>query len=234
LKSLPNNRLLWVVLGVVFVAMLGFGAVSTQLSSPRAVPAASTTPAASAQSAAQADTSLAAPRKPFLSEYQDPQPQTAPNTLMTIVGLVVKLAVVIGLIYLTILGLRYFGSRGRKVFLGGGSAINVIEKTALAQNRELYLIDVADKVLLLGATASGISVLTEITDPDSIDELRTKPQPSLPSAEPFLSYLKNVGEKVGTEVANVSPVKPADVLKSIEDHKERIRARTASLQESGS
>jgi flagellar protein FliO/FliZ len=234
LKSLPNNRLLWVVLGVVFVAMLGFGAVSTQLSSPRAVPAASTTPAASAQSAAQADTSLAAPRKPFLSEYQDPQPQTAPNTLMTIVGLVVKLAVVIGLIYLTILGLRYFGSRGRKVFLGGGSAINVIEKTALAQNRELYLIDVADKVLLLGATASGISVLTEITDPDSIDELRTKPQPSLPSAEPFLSYLKNVGEKVGTEVANVSPVKPADVLKRIEDHKERIRARTASLQESGS
>jgi flagellar protein FliO/FliZ len=219
---------------VVFVAMLGFGAVSTQLSSPRAVPAASTTPAASAQSAAQADTSLAAPRKPFLSEYQDPQPQTAPNTLMTIVGLVVKLAVVIGLIYLTILGLRYFGSRGRKVFLGGGSAINVIEKTALAQNRELYLIDVADKVLLLGATASGISVLTEITDPDSIDELRTKPQPSLPSAEPFLSYLKNVGEKVGTEVANVSPVKPADVLKRIEDHKERIRARTASLQESGS
>jgi flagellar protein FliO/FliZ len=204
------------------------------LSSPRAVPAASTTPAASAQSAAQADTSLAAPRKPFLSEYQDPQPQTAPNTLMTIVGLVVKLAVVIGLIYLTILGLRYFGSRGRKVFLGGGSAINVIEKTALAQNRELYLIDVADKVLLLGATASGISVLTEITDPDSIDELRTKPQPSLPSAEPFLSYLKNVGEKVGTEVANVSPVKPADVLKRIEDHKERIRARTASLQESGS
>jgi flagellar biogenesis protein FliO len=224
LKSLPNNRLLWVVLGVVFVAMLGFGAVSTQLSSPRAVPAASTTPAASAQSAAQADTSLAAPRKPFLSEYQDPQPQTAPNTLMTIVGLVVKLAVVIGLIYLTILGLRYFGSRGRKVFLGGGSAIN----------GELYLIDVADKVLLLGATASGISVLTEITDPDSIDELRTKPQPSLPSAEPFLSYLKNVGEKVGTEVANVSPVKPADVLKRIEDHKERIRARTASLQESGS
>jgi hypothetical protein len=87
--------------------------------------------------------------------------------------------------------------------------------------------------LLLGATANNISVLTEITDAEAIEGLRNKPQPSLPSAEPFLAYLKNVGEKVGTEVANVTPLRPADLLKRIEAHKERIRERTASLQEPG-
>ncbi len=230
MKSLQSNRLLWVVLGVVFVAMLGFSAVSSQLSSPTAVPAASTAAGASPRASAQADAAQSAVPKPFLAEYQDPQPQSTPSTLLTVVGLVIKLGIVIGLIYLTILGLRYFGNRGRKALLGG-SSINVIERTALAQNRELYLIDVADKVLLLGATANNISVLTEITDPEAIEGLRTTAQPALPSAEPFLSYLKNVGEKVGSEVANVNPLRPADVLKRIEGHKERIRARTAALQD---
>ncbi|HLQ32440.1 MAG TPA: flagellar biosynthetic protein FliO [Chloroflexota bacterium] len=227
MKQLANNRLLWVVLGVVFVAMLGFGAVTSQMAtSVPATAAASAAPASAAPSGAPQGSAAA---KPFLAEYQDPQPQAAPSTVMTVVGLTVKLAVVIGLIYLTVLALRYFGNRGRKVFMGA-SSINVLEKTALSQNRELILVDVADKVLLLGATANNISVLTEITDPDAIDELRTKPQPSLPSAEPFLSYLKNVGEKVGTEVANVTPIRPADILKRIEGHKERVRERTAALQ----
>jgi flagellar biosynthetic protein FliO len=233
LKSFANNRLLITVLAVVFVALIGFGAVSSQMSAPH--PATAAQPAASAAATvvpngeAPAASSAA---KPYLSDYQDPQPQTEPNSLLTVVGLIVKLGVVIALIYIVTLALRYFGNRSRKVLLGN-SAINVLEKAALAQNRELYLVDVADKVLLLGATANNISVLTEITDAEAIEGLRNKPQPSLPSAEPFLAYLKNVGEKVGTEVANVTPLRPADLLKRIEAHKERIRERTASLQEPG-
>jgi flagellar biosynthetic protein FliO len=210
LKNLASNRLLWVVLGVVFVAMLGMGAVTSQMSS-QATPRPS--PQASVSASAEAEASR--PSAPFLTEYKDPQPQAAPNTLMTVVGLIVKLAVVIGLIYLTILGLRYFSNRGRRAFLGS-NAINVLEKTALAQNRELYLIDVADKVLLLGATANSITVLTEITDPEALEELRAKPQPALPSAEPFLTYLKS------------AKAAPADVFKRIEEHRDRIRQRTAA------
>jgi len=210
LKNLASNRLLWVVLGVVFIAMLGMGAVTSSMTSaPAAAPAASASPVISAQAT------------PFLSEYKDPQPQAAPSTVMTVVGLIVKLGIVIGLIYLTILGLRYFSNRGRRAFVGS-SSIDVLEKTALGQNRELYLVDVAGKALLLGATASSISVLTEITDPETLEGLRTKPQPSLPSAEPFLTYLKNA--KAG----------PVDILRKIDEHRDRIRERTASLQEAGS
>jgi len=238
LKSLAANRLLWVVLGVAFVAMLGFSAVSSQMSASH--PAVSASPAASASAAAQASpasgevTAAAAaqastPAKPFLSDYQDPAPQSQPSTIGTVLGLIVKLGVVIGLIYLCILGLRYFSQRGRKVFLGD-SSINILEKTALAQNRELYLVDVANKVLLLGATSTNIAVLTEITDEPTIEGLRLKQeQPVLPSAEPFLTYLKNVGEKVGSEVASVNPLRPADLLKRIESHKERLRAHSDAL-----
>ena len=233
MKNFANNRLLIAVLGVVFVAMLGFGAVSSQMSASR--PAAAAQPAASAPASVvpSGEASASGAAKPYLSDYQDPQPQAEPNSALTVLGLIVKLGVVIALIYVITLGLRYFGNRGRKVFLGSNS-INILEKTPLAQNRELYLIDVADKVLLLGATANNISVLTEITDAEAIDALRNKPQPSLPSAEPFLAYLKNVGEKVGTEVANVTPLRPADILKRIEAHKERLRESTASIQEAGS
>ncbi len=163
MKNLASNRLLWVVLGVVFVAMLGMGVATSQMSS-QATPEAS--PRVSVSASPEGETSR--PSAPFLAEYKDPPPQAAPNTLMTVVGLIVKLAVVIGLIYLTILGLRYFSNRGRRAFLGG-SAINLLEK---------------------------------------------------PSAEPFLTYLK------GAKAA------PADVFKRIEEHRDRIRQRTAaSLQE---
>ncbi|HEY8745417.1 MAG TPA: flagellin, partial [Chloroflexota bacterium] len=96
------------------------------------------------------------PAKPYLADYQDPQPQSEPNSALTVLGLVVKLGLVIGLIYLITLGLRYFGNRGRKVFLGNNS-INVLEKTALAQNRELYLVDV-----VTGFRTMSISINTNI------------------------------------------------------------------------
>lgn len=235
MKALAGNRVLWIVLGVALVAMLGFSAISSQ--QPAGGSRTSTSAQASASAAPTASGAQDAASTPFLAEYQDPQVQPAPNGILTIVGLLFKLAIVLGLIYLTVLGLRFFSNKGR-VGLPGSGAINVLEKTALAQNRELYLIDVADKVLLLGATANNISVLSEITDEEAIEELRTRPQPALPSAEPFLTYLKNVGEKVrpiAAEVVASGPrelLKPADLVRRIEEHQRRLRASTASFQES--
>ena len=252
MKSFANNRFLWVVLGVILVAILGLGALSSQMSSgPSAAQAftsasasasgRSTANASSAPSQGSAAASPAASGKatPYLSDYQDPEPQAAPNGFLTVAGLAVKLAIVLGLIYLTVLGLRYFGNRTRRAVMGD-SAISVLEKTPLAQNRELYLVDVADRVLLIGATTTNISMLTEITDPDAIEDLRNRPQPALPSAEPFLNYLKKVGENakpIAVEVAAAASskpselLKPADLLKRIEDHKQRLKESTLALQE---
>jgi hypothetical protein len=172
-----GNRLLWIVLGVALVAMLGFGAISTQ-SNGGSHPAASAPASASSQTAAS---SLAAGAtqdgaKPFLTEYQDPQVQPAPNGVLT---------------------------------------------------------------MLLGATANQINVLSEITDVDAVEELRTRPQPALPAAEPFLAYLKSVGDKVRPIAAEVAAtattprelLKPADIVKRIEDHRRRLQESTVALQE---
>ncbi len=255
-----GNRQLWTVLGLLLLAVIAFGVMSSQaLSGGSHAAPASPSPAAASATAAASESPAGAQNgqnlagspaaKPFLADYQDPQAQPEPNGFLTVLGLLIKLAFVVGLIYLSILGLRHFTQRGRAAFLGG-SAINVIEKTPLAQNRELYLIDVADKVLLLGATGSSIALLTEITDAAAIEELRNKPQPSLPSAEPFLAYLKRltqVGPRgQGPEPVEVllaeaserdgqqSPAAPlplSDFLERIEHHKQRIQASAMALSE---
>jgi len=249
MKGFAGNRFLWVVLGIVLVGVLGLGAISSQMSGGPSAAQSFTSPAAStsAQPSASASstqnsalgTQNSAPAKPFLSDYQDPQPQAAPNGFLAILSLAFKLGIVVALIYLTVLGLRYFSNRTRNAVLGS-SAINVLEKTPLAQNRELYLVDVADRVLLLGATTTSIAMLTEITDPGALEELRNRPQPSLPSAEPFLNYLKKFGENarpIAVEMASAAAnrpselLKPADLLRRIDDHKRRVKESTLALQE---
>jgi flagellar biogenesis protein FliO len=248
MKAAAGNRLLWVVLGVALVAMLGFSALSSQQQPAIKAQALSSQPtAAAAQGTDSAHTSAPDAQhptsgtqdpssRPFMVEYQDPQVQPAPNGILTVAGLIFKLAIVLGLIYLTVLGLRFVSNRGRAGLPSSG-AITVLDKTALSQNRELYVIDVADKVLVLGATANSISVLSEITDAEAVEELRTRPQEAIPAAEPFLAYLKSVGEKVRPIAAEVasSPrelLKPADLVKRIEEHRRRLQASTASLQDS--
>lgn len=249
MKNLKGNRFLWVVLGVVLVAILGLGALSNQVTSSggptaaQALASVSASPHASTQpsnSAGASPAASAAASSSFLPDYQDPQPTAAPNGFLTVASLLIKLAVVLVLIYLTVFGLRWFGNRTRRAVMGD-SAISVLEKTPLAQNRELYLVDVADRVLLLGATASAINVLTEITDASALEDLRNRPQPALQAAEPFLNYLKKVGEHakpIAAEVAATATsrpselLKPADLLRRIDEHKQRIKESTLALQES--
>ena len=248
MKQVKGNRFLWVVLGVVLVAILGLGALSNQVSggptvgqalaSQSAHPAAASAAPAGASASVQPAASAAG--SSFLPAYQDPQPASAPNNAGTIFDLLWKLALVLGLIYATVVGLRWFGNRTRRAVMGD-SSINVLEKTPLAQNKELYLIDVADRVLLLGATSTSMNLLTEITDPAAVEELRNRQPAGLPSAEPFLNYLKKVGEHAQPIAAGVAAaatskpselLKPADLLRRIEEHKLRLKESTLALQES--
>ncbi len=92
--------------------------------------------------------------------------------------LVIKLGVVIGLIYLTMWVLRTYvlGGQARKRFgrhLGGGG-IDLLDTTQLAPGRTLYLVEVADRVLVLGATGSSIGTLAEIREAEAIDLLKAR------------------------------------------------------------
>ncbi|MDE3077291.1 MAG: FliO/MopB family protein, partial [Chloroflexota bacterium] len=155
---------------------------------------ASAQPTTAAQPAAS---SSAASGPSFSVAYQDPQVQPAPNGLATILNLLLKLAIVIGLIYGTVWVLRFLNQRSTKSLLGE-RLVTVLETTRLAANRDLYLVDLADRVLLLGSAGSSLNLLTEITEADALDAIRNRPQAALPSADAFLGYLRGFGEKLGS------------------------------------
>lgn len=259
---------LLVVIIAVSQSPLLRGAGSVASTSQRAAPApaasvlASVAPssAASVAPSAAPSTAPADSGSSFLTAYQDPQAEPAPNGLVTILSLLFKLGLVIALIYATVWVLRFLNHRTANTFTGQQS-VSVLETTRLGPNREIYVVEVANKVLVLGATGTALSLLTEITDADALDGLRHRPQPSLPSAEPFLTYLKGFGEKMGNHAENAAPTglaaapdwevdvaaslsaaspkkdasrRPADLLQRIEQSKQRIRQRTLAIQETGS
>ena len=87
--------------------------------------------------------------------------------------LVVKLGLVIGLIYVVMWLLRtYLG--GKRPLIRSTGRLDVLEASALAPGRSLYLVEVADRVLVLGATSGSLSTLAEITDPGAIEMLKKR------------------------------------------------------------
>lgn len=85
-----------------------------------------------------------------------------------ILRLLAGLALILPLVYgLTLLYARRLmpGSQAR--------AIRVIETVSLGPNRTISLIEVADRVLVVGATAQHISTLAELTDPQVVESLKS-------------------------------------------------------------
>lgn len=89
------------------------------------------------------------------------------DPVVTGIRLVVGLAVVIVLIYLTGLALRAL--QRRRIGARGRPAMEVRESLALGPGRALHLVRVQDRFLVLGATSTHISMLTEV-DAGSLED----------------------------------------------------------------
>ena len=92
---------------------------------------------------------------------------------VTALRFILSLALVLGLVYVTILGLKKFtGMRGLGALGVGQHKIKVLENSSLGANRSLHLIEVGSKKLLLASTPNQVSLITEfaadeISDTDS-------------------------------------------------------------------
>ena len=79
-----------------------------------------------------------------------------------VVRLVFSLMVVVGLLLL-------LARVAQRRFTGGrGAMIRVVSRQQLSRSSAIAVINVADRVLVVGTTESGISLLTEL-DPDSLE-----------------------------------------------------------------
>src|SRR5690554_1473159 len=88
---------------------------------------------------------------------------TAGELWQTALQLLGALALIIPLLYVVT---RAYGQRA----LVGGSrrALSVIDSIGVGPNRSICLVEVGDRLLVVGVAADKVGLLTEITDPDEI------------------------------------------------------------------
>lgn len=111
-----------------------------------------------------------------------------------------KLLLVIGLLYLTLAGLRRL-QKAKGGPAGGSATIQVLETVGLAPGRTLHLVVVGEKTLLVGSTDHTISLLANLAEttapltdaladvaPTAVAEPLTYTPPPLPSFEQTPAY----------------------------------------------
>ena len=108
----------------------------------------------------------------YLSNYEEVQPQPTAvswwSTLAYLLSLVAIFAVVIVLAYFTA---KFIGGRfNARMTTGGG---RILENLPLAPNRSVCIVEIAGRVFLLGV-GENISLLAEITDDNTVENLREK------------------------------------------------------------
>lgn len=130
--------------------------------------------------------------KPFLADYKEPKKDDSELSLgRVIVDLIWKLALVLGIAYLSIYALR--GIMGRQSTIAGPKGrLKVLESAALGPNRAVHLVRVGNKILVLGSTPDQITAIGEV------DELEAVPA-AAPGAQAFAGHLAEAvaGEKGG-------------------------------------
>ncbi len=120
--------------------------------------------------------------------------------------LAIKLGLVVALIMAVLWLIRFVRRRGAtspKVPEPTGFA-EILDTAELGPGQQVYLLDVGDRVLVLGATAQHVTSLSEITDRDEIEALRRRT--GLRRQKSFSGWLTRAVERaspvVGSGVAD--------------------------------
>ena len=83
------------------------------------------------------------------------------------------LALVLGIMFLLFFGFKKYVLKNT-MFRGGGKLVNVLGSGFLGPKKNIVLVEVAGEVLVLGMSQDNISLLTNITDPEKIEEIKSK------------------------------------------------------------
>ncbi|MDD2890357.1 MAG: flagellar biosynthetic protein FliO [bacterium] len=97
-----------------------------------------------------------------------------------------SLIVVIAIMFVIIWFLRKFSSKNGLLGKSGGEKIiNVIAKSALNSKQAIYVVEVPERILILGVSGDNINILSEIKEPSTIKSLKEGSKEGI-----FAQYLK--------------------------------------------
>lgn len=106
----------------------------------------------------------------YLAGYENADPRPTTSSWWSTFAYLVSLFAVFGFVVV----LAYFAAR----FMGGkfarhitGSGGRILEHLPLGPNRSVCVVEMANRLFLLGVTEHSITLLSEITDPDEIERL---------------------------------------------------------------
>jgi len=110
--------------------------------------------------------------KDFLASLESAEKPDAqaeePPVYVTLARFGLTLALVLGLAYVTILGLKRF--TGLKTPFGTGQGqMRVVENLSLGAGRVLHLVEIGSRRLVVASTASSVTVVTEIAADELLD-----------------------------------------------------------------
>ena len=83
------------------------------------------------------------------------------------------LVLVLGIMFLLFFGFKKYVLKNT-MFGGGEKLVNVLGSGFLGPKKNIVLVEVAGEVLVLGMSQDNISLLTNITDPEKIEEIKSK------------------------------------------------------------
>lgn len=104
----------------------------------------------------------------------------------------IRLALVIAVIWGAIAALRWYMQRMHGGGPGSGGVVHVLETRTLGPNRALHLVQLGDRIVLVGATAERINRLSEIEDADEVASMLATVKASR-SAQTLPAVLGGVG-----------------------------------------
>lgn len=104
------------------------------------------------------------------------------------------LGLVLVLIYLTVLFLKRFAYPGRMA--GGAGAAEILQVVPLLAKKNLFVVRLVDRILVLGVSESGIAAIAEITDPETVERWENSLKPQAAKSK-FAQQLEKVFRTAG-------------------------------------
>jgi flagellar biogenesis protein FliO len=101
------------------------------------------------------------------------QPQPAPGFWYTVFRLLAALVLTIGLIVLCVWGLKVFwGKQGWKDKQSGDRPLKVLASAHLAPHKQVHLVEVGKRILVVGSGRDEVTSLGVIQDPEEMEMIR--------------------------------------------------------------
>ena len=135
--------------------------------------------------------------KPFIEAQPESSPRIAPtgNPFTALISWVLALILVIAVIYI----LAFFVRKGlirTQQPLGPQGSFRIIGHLTLSPKLMLYLVEVADRILVMAITDDSATTLSEITEPEVVNKLRNEASIYEPQTPNFVEYFRQAADRL--------------------------------------